>query len=216
MSLAYDMGEEGFEPLSTRRSVSVRVLIPAGPETLWPAIRKVGMRGTFTAIDVALAVSSSHAVVENYLAKLHAAGHVTKGGHTSDGYTLWQLTSKRHYPPYVNGRGEPAHGHEVTSRIWRALKMMKRFTISELCAHLDDKEFQVPRDAATLYVNALARAGYVETTSAEKMCGESRYRLLAHMVTGPLPPRLLRAQIVFDPNRQAIAGGQVQASEVSL
>ena len=214
-----DRHDEMFEPV--RRDArqdglaTIEIMVPAGPETLWPAIRKFEAQ-PFTARDICRAANSPPGPVEVYLRQLHAAGFVAVAGETQDRQQLWHLTSKRHYPPFVNARGEAHHGHEVASRIWRALKMGKDLTLSALCACVSDHDFQVPSETARLYVNALARAGYLKCARAEQECGEKRYRLLQHMLTGPVPPRLLRVTLVFDPNRQAIAGAPAMAEEVRL
>lgn len=194
----------------------IRAILPPGPETLWPAIRALGSKGYFTIHDVAEAVPCAPQAAEGYIARLHAAGMVAHAGETTSRARLWMLTAKKVLPPFLNGQGKPSNAHELTLRIWRALKMAKIVSVTTLRGMIDDQDFTAPSDTVRLYLNALARAGYLDIIPAERACGEQRYRLRPTMMTGPLPPRLLRATLVFDPNRQALAGSTVAADEVRL
>lgn len=194
----------------------LRVIVPPGPELLWPLIRDLGLKGYFTAHDVAWRCSTAPQTVEAYLARLHAAGLVYHAGEAQERRRLWGLDTRKVQPPFLDGKGNPSHAHEMASRIWRALKMAKLVSVSVLRAMLDDRDFTLPAETARLYLNALAKAGYLDVIAAEQKCDEQRFRIRAHMVTGPLPPRLLKAQLVYDPNRQAIASGSIMAEEVRL
>lgn len=198
-------------------SATIRVIVPPGPELLWPMIREIGIKGPFTAHDVAWRCSCSPASVEVYIAKLHAGGLVANSGETTtDGKRLWQLTSRKLQPPYLDGRGNASHTHEMLSRIWKALKMAKTVSVTTLRSFIDDQDVTLSSDTARTYLNALARAGYLDKIEASQECGEQRYKLRHAMMTGPLPPRLLRATLVYDPNRREIAGPVVGAEEVRL
>jgi hypothetical protein len=194
----------------------IRAILPPGPETLWPAVRMLGSKGYFSVHDVAQAANCAPQTAEAYLAKLHAAAMVAHAGETNTRSRLWMLTAKKVLAPFLNGQGNPSHGHEVTLRIWRALKMVKMVSVTTLCNDISDEDFRAPMETVRLYLNALARSGYLDIIPAERACGEQRYRLRPTMHTGPLPPRLMRATLVFDPNRKALAGSTVAAEEVRL
>lgn len=197
-------------------SATIRVIVPPGPETLWPLIREMGIKGSFTAHDVAWRCSAAPAAVESYIGKLHAAALVSRAGETTDRKALWQLGSRKVQPPFLDGRGNPSHAHETALRIWKALRMAKVVSVTTLRNFVDDRDFTLSADTARTYLNALMRAGYLDLIPAEQACGENRYRLRPVMMTGPLPPRLLRATLVYDPNRQSIANATVAAEEVRL
>ena len=197
-------------------SATIRVIVPPGPEVLWPMIREMAAKGPFTAEDVAWRLSCAPAAVESYMARLHAAGLVAHGGETTDRKRLWQLTTRKVQPPYLDGRGNASHTHEMLRRIWNALRMAKIVSVSTLRSFVDDRDVTLSADTARTYLNALARAGYLDTIPASQECGEQRYRLRPYMATGSLPPRLLRATLVYDPNLREIAGPVVGADEVRL
>jgi hypothetical protein len=194
----------------------IRVSVPPGPEVLWPAIVKRGTRGFFTALDIARPLNCAPQIVETYLAKLTAAGLVGRAGETTERRSLYALIIRKTLPPRVSGRGETDYTYQVTERIWRALRMGKIFSTTSLVAALADPRCPIGRDLVIRYVSELASAGYLDEEGADRPCGEKRWRMRGHMNTGPMPPRMMRAKLVFDPNRQAIAGLTAMAEEVRL
>lgn len=107
-------------------------------------------------------------------------------------------------PPTVNRRGEQGPASTQHQRMWRAMHVMRRFTLPEL-----QMAATVTRRSGETFINALQRAGYVAT----EVRGNSRtgvwsvYRLLRR--PGPKTPvikhrkcadtgRTLKA--LFDPN----------------
>lgn len=196
-------------------AATIRVLVPPGPEVLWPMIRKLGEKGPFAIDDVVALCRCPPGQVESYMARLHMAGYVAAAGETTDRKRLWQLTSQKVVPPFLDTKGNPAHGHEMLTRIWRALKMAKAVSVSTLRSFVDDGEVTLSADTARTYLNALAEAGYLDVIEAKVPLGERRYRLKPGMMTGPLPPRLLRATLVYDPNRKELSSS-ARAQEVRL
>lgn len=215
---AFDIEDARFAPVvadHTGRTAQIRVNVPPGPETLWPMILKIARNGPFTALDVRLAVGGHPGPVESYLARLRAGGFIAVAGETTDRRTLFALASRRVLPPHVDGRGGESHTFAVTERIWRAIRMLKSFSLTSLTAHLHDPAQPIGRDTVSAYVNALTEAGYLDQDGADRPLGERRLHFRRHM-DGRLPPRLMRASLVYDPNRQAIAGHTIRAEEVRL
>lgn len=213
-----DIEDARFAPVmgeKSGRTATIRIAIPPGPEHYWPAILSLAKTGHFTAGDVAHAVGGGLAPAEAYMAKLRAGGFITAAGVTTDRRTLYAIASRRALPPQVDGRGNESHTYTVTERIWRAIRMMKSFTVTTLTAHLHDPKEPIGRDTVTTYVNALAEAGYLDQEGAERPLGERRHHFKRHM-DGRLPPRLMRASLVYDPNRNAVAGHTIRAEEVRL
>jgi hypothetical protein len=196
--------------------VRLDVLVPPGPEVMWAATRHVGRFDAFSAIDLALAARCSPEDAEDYLFNLNQARHVVTAM-PRNGVEMFRLADKPPFQaPFLDHRGHEDYSHELTRRVWLAVKMVKRFTLTSLLAAMHDDEFPAPKDSVAIYIRALARAGYLDEFPAEQACGEKQYRIVGRMISGPLPPRLVKIDVLFDPNRQAIAGRDIVAETVRL
>jgi hypothetical protein len=99
-------------------------------------------------------------------------------------------------------RRQPAR-NSLRKRLWRAMRLKKKFTINSLLidAARDEKS---PVSAAGYFVRALERAGYLmrmprrEQGTSPTSNGYLRWSLLRD--TGPLTPLLRSDGTVFDPN----------------
>jgi hypothetical protein len=81
-------------------------------------------------------------------------------------------------------------------RIWRAMRIMRRFTMADLCATAEAGRWNVQQ-----YVLGLIRAQYVVLVMAQRrrgIGGGTIYTLARD--TGPNPPRLRKDETIFDPN----------------
>ena len=81
-------------------------------------------------------------------------------------------------------------------RIWRSMRILRRFTAPDLCATAEAGRWNVQQ-----YMLALARAGYLRIAVPRKCgvrAGHAIYALARD--TGPNPPRIHRDGTVYDPN----------------
>ena len=79
------------------------------------------------------------------------------------------------------------------------------FTFHDLALWGSTDESPVARNTAQAYVQRLADAGYLVQVHAGGPQKPTVWRLKPAMNTGPRPPLVLRAQIVFDQNRMTAA-----------
>ncbi|MCW1842269.1 hypothetical protein [Prosthecomicrobium hirschii] len=102
-----------------------------------------------------------------------------------------------------------------TQQMWNAIRALPSFTAAEVAvaASIEDSVVQV--NTAKTYIKLLNAAGYlkIEKPAAPPMVA-AVYRLRPSMNTGPLPPKILRTKLVYDPNRNEIVG-PAEAEEVS-
>jgi hypothetical protein len=81
----------------------------------------------------------------------------------------------------------PMHAGQARYRIWRSIRMMRRFSIGDLCATADASRANV-----TKYLGGLVAANYVRLAMpaipAHRAAGYATYMLVND--TGPHPPRL--------------------------
>lgn len=86
----------------------------------------------------------------------------------------------------------PMHVHQQRAKIWQAMRILRRFLISDLAS-----TSEVPRKHAAVYLHRLRRAEYVREVQPRSRAAEAVYQLVRN--TGPLAPRLGKHGIT-DPN----------------
>lgn len=90
--------------------------------------------------------------------------------------------------------------HHFRSRLWRALRMMRRSTIHGLLVPASRPTDGNPYESAKKYLDALVKAGYVKRLE-HKDGARTIYAIVRD--SGPLPPQWNKRQgRVFDPNTQ--------------
>jgi hypothetical protein len=91
----------------------------------------------------------------------------------------------------------PMTSKDARYRIWRSVRMTRRFTLADLAAMSDASLANVRK-----YLAALLRAGYVrivkEAVPAYRVAGRAIYSLAND--TGPFPPRVRADGSIFDAN----------------
>ena len=187
-----------------------------GPEIMWEALMALTAKNNlFSIADAARAAGTTIGAMEDYVHRLRRAAAVTYEGFTDDQVKLFTLRKRRHLPYILNAKGEPSRHHLVMEKMWRTIKMTKAFSLRELVHLSTIPGLPVKESAAQMFVDALTDAGYLRRTVSPKS-GEERFALVPGMVTGPLPPRICRAFMFYDPNRRAIMNDSLVAEEVTL
>jgi hypothetical protein len=200
------------EPTSFAGTVAVRM--PPGPELLWRALLDVSrLSPQFAVASAAMVARSSEWAMEDYIQRLHRAGAVSRAGRSTAGETLWQLNTRRNTPFFLDRKGREDRAHQAIDALWRAIKMVKSFTLRELVHHASLPSLPITAETAKSFAAALAEAGYLVTHPAS---GEDRFRLVEGMATGPLPPRVCKAVFVYDRNRGYVVNRELVAEEVRL
>jgi predicted transcriptional regulator len=90
------------------------------------------------------------------------------------------------------------HAKSMRIRIWRAIRMKRKFTISDIVT-LASKEEKAPRDGVQRYLCVLSQAGYLHRL---KQAGKARrYSLIRDL--GPEAPIIRNNRTeVYDPNTE--------------
>ena len=124
-----------------------------------------------------------------------------------DGTVKWQL--KRDYgvdTPRFTNTGELIKQTGVNEAVWRAMRILKKFTRAELLAHVSK---YTTESSLRSYIKALRAAGYLQ--GDDKTHAPTVYRLVKN--TGPQPPQILRVKEVYDPNIDQIVLREVPEYE---
>lgn len=81
------------------------------------------------------------------------------------------------------------------SRIWRAVRILKTFTLKDVVATASQDDDPVSLTATDHYLNCLKKAGYLTKRNQEKT-----YHLNLAMNKGIQAPQIQRIRQVYDPN----------------
>jgi len=196
-------------------TVDKKTPIRRGSAYVWSVIRELtaGPDGLARPVTLRQLVLRTEGVEEStlrgFMRTLAAAGIVEP---VPGGPRQWRVLKRpNQLPPLTR------HGQRVTlktQQMWNAIRALPSFSAAEIAmaASIEDSIVQV--STAKTYIKLLNAAGYlkIEKPAAPPMMA-AVYRLRPSMNTGPLPPKILRTKLVFDPNRNEIVG-PAEAEEV--
>lgn len=188
-------------------STMLPVRVPRGIEGYWQIICSLAdTKGDFTINDVDGETNAGRSDVQVYVWALHKAGYldmVSRGApnHVS---AVFRLVKRQKEAPHVRRDGSiiPPTAQE---QLWRAMRNLKTFGLSELVFAARTDEVAPGYQTAKRYVCRLTSAGYLLGLPTR---GKMLYRLKPSMDTGPKPPeaRKLSAELIWDPNKRAFIG----------
>jgi hypothetical protein len=208
--------------LVLKLSVSSAAILKRGQDHYWRVIREIGANGrTFSASDVLdLSNEPQRGTLNDFLRRLEKAGYIEAAGlQETNGpkatpAKLWRLLKSPARRPSLDREGRATRARASQQQMWNFMRgPMARsgFTCRDLAAYASTDEVPVPLQTAKSFVKTLNGAGYL--TAADRGRNGSRWRLKPSMNTGPLPPMILRAKLVFDQNRHSVMG-ETLAEEV--
>lgn len=171
-------------------------------ERMWAAMRKLG---TFTPTQIE---DQAHPItldsVLDYVTALTKAGFVrqVKAQSREDAarftHTQYVVVRAVAVAPRVDAEGRESRAPLGVIAMWRAMKVRRTFDAAQLAADATQGAITCTLGTAKSYLQQLKRAGYL-AVERESVPGRlARYRLIRD--TGPLPPAVTRAKVVFDRN----------------
>lgn len=199
-----------------------------GPrQRIWEAIR-AHHPAEWTRYSIARAADVADTTVTTYVQALEKAGIVTRHGER-------RINALAAEAIFVLARDEGLEaprlkrdGSRVTQglaqeQMWRTLRMMPGdANARELAAHASTEAVPVTISAAEHYLTWLLAAGYLLRTRAGKGLGKAgkgiaaRYCLKFTRNTGPRPPMICRAKVVYDPNEDAVVWAPLVTEEDAI
>lgn len=187
-----------------------------GPrQRIWEAIRARG-DGEWTRYSIARAADVADTTVTTFLQALDKAGIIGKVGETAvrnlAAEARWRLVKDEGLEaPRLRRDGSRVTQGLAQEQMWRTLRLLAGdLNARELAAHANTAAAPVTLSAAEHYLTWLKAAGYLIQTRAGKGLGKvgqglpARYRLDPARNTGPRPPMICRARVVYDPNEDAV------------
>ncbi|WP_457571287.1 hypothetical protein [Desulfovulcanus sp.] len=174
-----------LKPVNERNSLSTR-------EAIWQAVRRLR---EFTRTDVWKKCNCDRSTVRYYLRCWEAAGIIEQIGKRKEGNgrpnNIYRLVRDSLEPPRVRKDGSPVKMGIGRMQMWRAMRILKQFTLQDLVAGASTEEHNVALEEAKTYCRFLLRAGYLRQR-------DNVFRLVNY--TGPKAPMIQRIKRVFDPN----------------
>lgn len=195
-----------------------------GIEHFWKVIRELDAKGPWTVHDIDLRSHTHPATIRDYVRRLVAAGIAIDTGEmreTAPNTTptkLYRLGDQKPMrAPRLRRDGTSADQGRGQQQLWNVMRGplgRDGFTFVDLSLWGSTEEIRVTRETARKYVQHLAGAGYLLQVRAGKPGKPAVWRLKPAMNTGPRPPLILTARIVYDQNKGTAA--PFEAEEAKL
>ena len=165
-------------------------------ERVWEALLQAGAAGQrFTRLDVQDLCQPMvrWTAVEDYLQDLDKAGYVkcvaklpaTRGRIAQT--KVYQLAKPQALAPRITAKGGHVRQGDGTEAMWRCMKVLQVFDYADIAKAATLDPTVVRPATAKTYLNALARAGYLETLRQAKPGTPARFKLRNN--TGPRASR---------------------------
>ncbi|OTG87673.1 hypothetical protein B9T31_04030 [Acinetobacter sp. ANC 4558] len=180
-------------------------------QRVWIAIRK--FKNDFTLTQVSEEGSMKEGSARTYLMGLKKAGfieviyeqQVEGKGVKRNHYKL--IRDVGYTAPTIDRDGVETKPAQVNKAMWNTLRILKKaINAEELAALSSNDEVSISIATANIYLQLLNSAGYLTVVEKhQNIAGKkTKYRLIEHMNTGPIPPQIQRAKQVFDPNTNQV------------
>ncbi len=197
-----------------------------GPELFWAKAKTFGKKGFTVAELHRRCIGTEFNNARQYVGALSRSGAVVIIGFVK-GRTGKLAPRYAVVKPSASAPQRRRPGADQTSRrgriqraLWRIMRGLRCFIISELAWLASSEDLQITPDTAGLYVRRLLKAGLVKVVepgvrSRRGVQGAmpGTYALKPSANTGPEPLRII-GQRVFDPNKRAFVGLPIDGSEV--
>lgn len=167
-------------------------------QQIWEQIRKQHAKnGRFTikSLRARLDKSIGHSTVRVYVSSLIKAGHLQRNPRARDQIELVVDTGVE--APRVHPNGAKVQPGSVQENLWRAMRIMRRFTPHDLALAAATGERSCSEYSARRYCSILAHAGYL-------LRDKPFYQTIPSRYTGPLPPVIKRGPKVYDQNTNKV------------
>lgn len=187
-----------------------------GIEHFWTVIRELDEAGPWTIHDIDQRSNVSHrSTIGDFVRRLVAAGiaiQLEEKRQTAPNTTPARLYRLQGQPPLRAPRlrrdGTQAAQGRGQQQMWNVMRSplaRDGFTFHDLVLWGSTETIAVSTATAKKYVQHLAGAGYLNLLRQGRPRLPALWRLQPAMNTGPRPPLILTARIVYDQNRMTAA-----------
>lgn len=178
--------------------------LPVGQEGLWAVIRALDEAGPWAIPDVEGETNRPRNVAGNYVRALAKAGYaqaVASDRRTKYGrpIKLYRLRQRPVFHPRLRYDGSETKAALHQEQLWSAARRLKQFALSELAFAAE-----TPLRTAQWYLQHLHEAGFATIVREVGGSHQRIYRIKASAQSKPQAPRVLRLNVVYDPNSDEV------------
>lgn len=188
-----------------------------GQEHFWRCIRVLGRDGNAFSASALRAMSDEPRIetVTTYLRRLTTAGLLRVEGTARNATTrkherLYVLVREQDEPPVLTKDGGLAPRQTSAQQaMWNVMRGplgRQGFTFADLVAWGSTEDVSIKEWTAKSFIQALSAAGYLLQLDPGGPRRRAVWRLRPAMNSGPKPPMILVAKLVYDQNRGKVAG----------
>lgn len=175
-----------------------RARVPRGQQGFWELIRELR---TFTISQLDGRSNVSRDAIADYVKRLVRIGAVAVDKTDERGAKVYRLVKDLGpEAPKVRRDGTIAPHGSARENMWRTMKRLGAFTPRELAVAASTATHLVDAEDAKSYLRFLRLANYIQLVTPGNARRQARYRFVAAMNTGPIPPAIQRTRQVFDAN----------------
>lgn len=187
-----------------------------GIDHFWKVIRDLDADGPWSVRDIDLRSNVSHrSTISDFVRRLVAAGmaeitdaRVAVSGPTKSAATYRLSGPQPMRAPRLRRDGTVAEQGRGQQQMWNVMRgplARDGFTFHDLALWGSTEQVVISKDSAKKYVQHLAGAGYLLEIRPGAPARPAVWRLKPSMNTGPRPPLILTAKIVYDQNKMTAA-----------
>jgi len=188
-----------------------------GQEHFWRCIRVLGRDGNAFSASGLRAMTDEPRIetVTTYLRRLTSAGVLRIEGVAFNAANrrherCYVLVRDQETPPAITKEGRlAARQTSAQQAMWNVMRgpmARQGFTFADLVAWGSTETVAIGEWTAKSFIQALNRAGYLLQLDPGGPRKKALWRLRPAMNTGPKPPMLMTAKLVYDQNRGRVAG----------
>lgn len=184
-----------------------------GQAHYWAVMRALqAERGRFTAADIDAASNAAGSDIRKFIRGLVDAGYVAAAGATgrmlpgANAEMAYRIVRNQAECPRLTKSGIQGTGQRNMWNVLRGPLGRDGIDARDLAAFASTDAVPVPFETARTYLKMLAQAGYLACLAKGGPARLAVWRLKPSMNTGPLPPMILRAKLVYDQNAGKVMG----------
>jgi hypothetical protein len=189
-----------------------------GADHFWSVVMARHRDGkTFSVRDIQAASHEADGAVRDFVLRLERAGLIERAVSAPLAVDIaYRPLVIQSAAPRVRRDGSVIESQPATRCMWNLMRGpvgRGGFTYRDLVHWGQTDETSISVNTAKSYIQMLRAAGYLIQVDPGKPGTPATWRLDPRMNTGPQAPMILRAKLVFDPNRQEVFG-PAEAEEV--
>lgn len=193
---------------STKISINCRIMHNNGADHFWSVMRDLNRNGSWSVTDVYQLSNCPLNHVQRFAAKLLRVGIIRENG-TKTGkrphqhQVLYSIVKNTKFTPRIS-RNDEVLGKTANEAMWIVMRVKKCFTQDDLIASCAGTSADdVPAHKAKKFIRQLLNAGILINVDKKPKI-RATFRLINDL--GPRTPKIVDAEMVFDPNSQTIVG----------